>query len=246
MASNSTTILVYFMLLLAAFLYASVGHGGASSYIVLLTLLGFLPDQIKPTALILNIGVSLISFLSFNKESYFPRQLFFSLIIFSIPATFVGSMIHVDIKLYQKILGIILLFPIFRLFNIFKYNQTKVINRKAWMAPLLGLSIGFVSGLIGIGGGIILSPVLLLLGWTDIKQTATISALFIFLNSISGLIGLSFTAFSLPPNFEYMLPMTLLGGILGSYFGAKKFNFTTTKLTLGMVLTIASIKFIFQ
>jgi len=139
-----------------------------------------------------------------------------------------------------------LLFPVLRILNVFPANDSKIIERKIWMAPALGLLIGFVSGLIGIGGGIILSPVLLILGWADLKQTAAVSALFIFLNSISGIIGSGISGFSLPANFELMLPLTLVGGIAGGYWGANKFNIPTMKIALAIVLCIASIKFIFQ
>jgi len=229
-----------------AFLYASVGHGGASSYLVLFALYGFAPAEIRPAALLINIGVSGISFLSFRRASNFPKELFFALIFFSVPASFIGSMFLLDAKIYQKVLGILLLFPVLRILNVFPANDSKIIERKIWMAPVLGLLIGFVSGLIGIGGGIILSPVLLILGWADLKQTAAVSALFISLNSIAGIVGSGITGFTLPAHYEYMLPLTLLGGIAGGYIGTNKFNVPAMKIALATVLAIASAKFIFQ
>ncbi len=238
--------LLFFLMPIIAFLYASVGHGGASSYLVLLALYGFAPAEIRPAALLLNIGVSAISFISFRRAGNFPKELFVSLIIFSIPASFVGSMFLLDAKIYQKVLGVLLLFPVLRILNVLPVNESKIIERKFWMAPVLGLSIGFVSGLIGIGGGIILSPVLLILGWTDLKQTAAISALFIFLNSIAGIIGSGVAGFVLPTYFEWMLPATLLGGAAGGYIGANKFNVPSMKIALATVLAIASVKFILR
>lgn len=238
--------LLFVLMPIIAFLYASVGHGGASSYLVLLALYGFAPAEIRPAALLLNIAVSAISFLSFRRVGNFPKELFISLIIFSIPASFAGSTFLLDAKIYQKVLGLILLLPVLRMLNVFPVNDSKIIERKIWMAPALGLSIGFASGLIGIGGGIILSPVLLILGWTDLKQTAAVSALFIFLNSISGIIGSGITGFLLPVHFELILPLTLVGGIAGGYIGANKFNIPSMKIALATVLCIASIKFIFQ
>lgn len=246
MDANNSISYLFLLMPVVAFLYALVGHGGASSYLVLLALYGFTPAEIRPAALLLNIGVSGISFLSFRRVGDFPKELFLALIIFSIPASFIGSMFLLDAKIYQKVLGVLLLFPVLRILNVFPVNDSKIIERKIWMAPALGLLIGFVSGLIGIGGGIILSPVLLILGWADLKQTAAMSALFIFLNSISGIIGAGFSGFSLPVHFEWMLPLTLVGGIAGGYIGANKFNTSAMKIALATVLAIASVKFIIQ
>jgi uncharacterized membrane protein YfcA len=244
MAGNDTFYWLLLLMPLVAFLYSSVGHGGASSYIVLLTLFGFAPVEVRPAALLLNIGVSGISFLSFRKTNQFPKELFWSLILFSMPAAFIGGMFVLDVKIYQKILGLLLLLPIARLFNIFKPNATKTVERKFWMAPTLGVAIGFVSGLVGIGGGILLSPVIILLGWADLKQTATISALFIFLNSITGLMGSGLNGFTWLPHFEIIAPLTLIGGIVGGYFGAHRYSGLSLRYALAIVLMVAAIKFL--
>ncbi|MBS1488771.1 MAG: sulfite exporter TauE/SafE family protein [Bacteroidetes bacterium] len=237
-------ILLMLLMPLAAFLYSSVGHGGASSYIVLLTLFGFAPAEVRPAALLLNIAVSAISFLTFRKTCSFPKELFLSLILFSIPASFIGGTFLLDEKIYRKILGLLLLLPISRLFNIFKLKESKPVERKFWMAPAWGLAIGFVSGLVGIGGGILLSPVLILLGWANLKQTAAISSLFIFLNSISGLIGSGLSGLVWPSHFEILLPLTVAGGIAGGYYGANRYSAPAMKYALATVLTVASVKFL--
>lgn len=239
-------ILLLMAMPVAAFLYSSVGHGGASSYIVLLTLFGFLPVEVRPAALVLNIFVSGIAFVSFRKTCEFPTSLFISLIVFSVPAAFLGGTFILDARIYQKLLGILLLFPILRLFNVFKVNNEKPVERKFWIIAVLGISIGFVSGLVGIGGGILLSPALILLGWASLRQTAAISALFIFLNSVSGLIGSGMAGFTWISHFEWILPLTLAGGIAGSYYGSKKYSGTTMKYALAAVLCIASFKFLIQ
>ncbi len=246
MEANFPISFLFVLMPVLAFLYASVGHGGASSYLVLLALYGFAPAEIRPTSLLLNIGVSAISFLLFRRVGSFPKKLFFELIVFSVPASFVGSLFLLDAKIYQRSLGILMIFPVLRMLNVFPVNNSIIIERKFWMAPALGLSIGLVSGLIGIGGGIILSPVLLILGWTNLKQTAAVSALFIFLNSIAGFVGSGVAGFTLPAHFEWMLPVTLLGGVAGGYIGANKFNVPSMKIALATVLSIASAKFIFQ
>jgi uncharacterized protein len=226
-----------------AFLYSSVGHGGASSYIMLLILFNFAPEHIRPTALILNIFVSAIAYISYSKVCRFQKKLFLNLILFSVPASFIGGTIEIDSEIYKNILGFILLFPIIRLFNIFPARNKIIIDQKWWLISLFGLCIGFVSGLIGIGGGIILSPLLLLLGWTNVKETAAISALFIFANSISGLIGSGIST-EIPNQFYLILAVTIMGGIAGAYTGANKLNIPSLKYLLGIVLLIAASKFI--
>lgn len=229
---------------LVAFLYASVGHGGASSYLMLLTLLNFAPDQIRPTALILNIFVSLIAFLSYRKACVFPQKLFMALVIFSIPAAFLGGTIQMDTVLYKKLLGFLLLFPVLRFLNVFPVANKIKIERQWWMAPLLGISIGLVSGMIGIGGGIILSPIILMLGWAAMKETAALSALFIFVNSIAGFLGSKAIGIQIDTELWFLMPLTIAGGALGAYYGAHKFNVKIIKYALTLVLFIASVKLI--
>jgi hypothetical protein len=112
------------------------------------------------------------------------------------------------------------------------------------MGPVLGLMIGFVSGLIGIGGGIILSPIILMLGWADVKETAALSALFIFLNSVAGFFGANSLQVEISPELWMLTPLTVIGGILGSYLGAQKFSPKTLKYVLAFVLLFASVKLI--
>jgi uncharacterized protein len=236
--------LLYLLLPLFAFLYASVGHGGASSYLMVLALLGFAPEQIRPTALVLNMFVSLLAYLNFRKVTAIPWNLFLALAICSIPAAYFGGTLLIDTSLYKKILGVLLFFPILRFLNVFPVSKEQLIQQRWWMASILGLLIGFCSGLIGIGGGIILSPILLLLGWTDIKQTAAISALFIFINSVSGFIGASGFQMQVDPQLWVLMPLTIAGGALGAYYGAHKFNSKAIKQLLTAVLVIAAVKLI--
>jgi len=244
MFENDFTYLLLLLLPAVAFLYASVGHGGASSYLVLLALFGFAPAEIRPTALMLNIMVSAIAFLNFRKACVFPLKLFLSLALFSVPASFLGGLFTLDTQLYQKLLGVLLLFPILKLFNFFPSNENAAVTRQWWMAPALGFLIGLMSGLIGIGGGIILSPVLLMLGWSDVRQTAAISALFILLNSVAGLSGSGLQGFHFQPFLQILLPLTVAGGLAGAFWGAFRFNVPALKYMLALVLTIAATKFL--
>jgi uncharacterized protein len=235
---------LFVLMPLVAFLYASVGHGGASSYIALLTILQFSPVEIRSTALLLNTGVSAVSFITFYKSTNFQSRLFLVLVACSIPASFLGGYTVVDAYWYQKILGLVLIFPMLKLFGLFPLNTDKPVERKWWMVPIAGLAIGYVSGLIGIGGGIILSPLLLLLGWANVKQTAALSAGFIFLNSLSGLAGTGLSGFSFHPQLLSLVPLTMAGGILGAWMGANRFSIVSLKYLLGLVLLVASTKFI--
>lgn len=235
---------LFLLLPVAAFFYASVGHGGASSYLMILALAGFAPEEIRPTALLLNIGVSFFAFVNHRKSCEFPTRLFWQLAIFSIPAAFVGGLIVVETAIYKNILGFLLLLPIAQFMGLFPKNPEKVYASHRWVPPLIGILIGFASGLIGIGGGIILSPLLLMLGWTNIRQTAAISALFIFVNSIAGYVGTIGFNLSVDHSLWIFIPPTIAAGLLGSFFGAKRFNVVLVKNLLTFVLAGAAIKLI--
>ena len=170
------------------------------------------------------------------------KDLFFSLIIFSIPAAYIGGTILLDTGIYRKLLGVILLFPALRFLYFFPESKKPVIERKVWMAPVLGILIGLLSGLVGIGGGVLLTPIILMLGWANVKQTAVISSLFIFLNSIAGFVGAGSLDFDLPNQFWVLIPLTILGGLLGGYFGARKFSNSALRYLLCAVLIFASVK----
>lgn len=241
-------VVFYSLLILmpiVAFLYASVGHGGASSYITLLTIAGIASAQIKPTALILNMGISAIAFYFYFQKETFSWKLFLWLAIFSIPASFFGGLISVNETVYRQILGYLLILPIARFLNLLPVSNSIQVKQFIWLPPLLGAIIGFVSGMIGIGGGIILSPLLLLFGWTNLKQTSALSALFILVNSISGYLA---KPKSLQINNEILLFMflALMGGLFGAYLGSRKFDSKILKLLLTIVLIIASLKLIIQ
>lgn len=232
----------YLLLLIVAFLYASVGHGGASGYLALMALYGMAPSLMKPTALLLNLFVSLTAFIFFFREGHFKWKYFLPFAIASIPMSFIGGMISLDANLYKKILGLLLLLPVIRLV-FFKNNtsdELKAIHLP--FALLIGAVIGFLSGLIGIGGGIILSPVLLLLKWTDQKQTAAISSMFIFVNSLSGLAGQLTTGIAFQPEMLTFAGVAFVGGSVGAWFGASKFNQQVLKYLLALVLLMAAIK----
>ncbi|MBN4047130.1 sulfite exporter TauE/SafE family protein [bacterium AH-315-P13] len=225
-----------------SFLYASVGHGGASGYLALMALFSFAPEVMKPTALLLNIFVSAIAFYYYYKEGYFNRKLFLSFAVASIPLAFLGGMIEVDATVYNKILGVLLIFAILKMLNIFGKESTKIKDIKLWQGLAIGGIIGFFSGLIGIGGGIILTPIILLLHWGKMKEAAAVSALFIWVNSVSGLIGQLSSGVTIQLESFGLVAIALIGGFFGGYLGSKKINNQNLKYMLAVVLVIASVK----
>jgi uncharacterized membrane protein YfcA len=199
----------------------------------------------KPTALLLNLFVAGISFYYYFKEGHFNKRLFLSFAISSIPFAFLGGTIEVDASIYKKILAILLVFAILKMLNVFGKESTTIKNVKPWQGLLVGGIIGFFSGLIGIGGGIILTPVILLLHWGKMKEAAAVSALFIWVNSASGLIGQFTTGVSLNKDSFILVAIALIGGVLGGYFGSKKINNQNLRYILAFVLVMACFKLFF-
>ncbi len=233
-----------FLLILpiVSFLYASVGHGGASGYLALMALFSFAPEVMKPTALLLNLFVAAIAFYYYYKEGYFNKKLFISFAIASIPLAFLGGMIVVEASQYKKILGILLIFAILKMLNVFGKENTIIKIIKTWQGLLVGGAIGFFSGLIGIGGGIILTPIILLMHWGRIKEAAAVSALFIWVNSASGLIGQFSSGITIQLESFGLVAIALIGGFFGGYLGSKKINNQNLRYILAFVLVIASVK----
>ncbi|MBK7964139.1 MAG: sulfite exporter TauE/SafE family protein [Bacteroidetes bacterium] len=239
-------ILFYVLLFAIAFLYASVGHGGASGYIALMTLFSFSPDVIRPAALVMNVFVSGLSFYHFHRTGYFRKELFIPLAIASIPAAFIGGMMDVDAHIYKMLLGAILCIPIFTLSGLLKMGEReKKVDSSFIVLLLVGGIIGFFSGLIGIGGGIMLSPLILLFGWGKMKETAAVSALFILVNSLAGIFGQKMVGMQMDLNMGILAGVVMGGGFLGAYFGAAKWNKKVLERVLAFVLVIAVYKLIF-
>ena len=242
---DTSLLLFYFLLFLVAFLYSSVGHGGASGYLALMAIFSISPEVMKPTALLLNLFVSSVSFIQFYRGGHFNWKIFLPFAITSVPLAYLGGLITVDDNIYKKILGILLIIPIIRFLFFANIKVEDIKKSNIFLSLLIGAVIGFLSGLIGIGGGIILSPVLLLLKWTDMKQTAAISALFIFVNSLSGLAGQFTKGINFSPDMYGYVAVAFAGGICGAYFGSLKLNQNLLKYVLAIVLIIASYKLLF-
>lgn len=240
-----TIELFYLILFFVAFLYAAVGHGGASGYLALMALYGVAPEEMKPTALMLNLFVSLTSFIQYYRGGYFLKKLFIPIAAASIPMAFIGGMITVEENIYKRLLGVLLLFPVIRFFFFKNVEDKDLKPSNLTIAISTGAVVGLLSGMIGIGGGIILSPILLLLQWTNQKQTAAISAAFIFVNSVAGLGGMLTQGISFTGDMVMYIVVAFTGGLLGAYFGSKKFNQNVLKYVLATVLLLASYKLLF-
>jgi hypothetical protein len=235
------------LILLAAALYSSVGHGGASGYLAAMALFGLAPAQMKPTALCLNILVASIATFRFYRAGRFSWPLFWPFAVASIPLAYVGGAITLPTTVYKQIVGVTLLYAAVRLFFFTQAKADAAAERSvpfAW-AILLGALIGFLSGLTGVGGGIFLSPLLLLLGWADTRRTAGVSAAFILVNSIAGLLGNFGSVQTLPRALPYFALAAVVGGLAGSEFGSRRLAGVTIRRLLALVLVVAGVKMIF-
>jgi uncharacterized membrane protein YfcA len=242
---EQSIILFYSLLFVVAFLYASVGHGGASGYLALMALFSIAPAVMKPTALLLNLFVSSVSFIQFYRGAFFKWKTFWPFAIASIPLSFLGGTISIESIIYKKALGALLLIPVVRFFFFKNVDPDHLRPSTISLSLLIGGIIGFLSGMIGIGGGIILSPVLLLLKWTDQKQTAAISALFIFVNSLAGLAGQLTKGIIFSHDMLWYVIIAFTGGLCGAWFGALRFRQGLLKNILASVLLLAVYKLLF-
>ncbi|MDP5098502.1 MAG: sulfite exporter TauE/SafE family protein [Crocinitomicaceae bacterium] len=236
-----------FLLLIpiVAFMYSAVGHGGASGYLALMALFSFSPEVMKPTALMLNLIVAGLSFYHYWRKGHFNFKLFIVFSIGSIPLSFVGGLIEVDTRLYKIVLGLLLIFAVLRILNVFGRESEKT-KEVPWVSGLIfGASIGFLSGLIGIGGGIILSPLILLMHWGKMKEAAAVSALFIWVNSAAGMMGQLVKGVEFDNHIWLYILLAICGGFLGGLSGSARMKNSNLKFLLAFVLILASIKLIF-
>lgn len=240
MAENSS--LFFIALFFIAALYSSVGHGGASGYLALLAIYECSPSIMKPTALLLNIFVSFIAFFQYYRNGNFRWKLLIPLVMTSVPMAFLGGTISLDATAYKKVLGVLLVIAALRFIYPPGKNANQLNDANIFALLLMGAIIGLISGMIGIGGGIILSPILLLMNWADVKQTAGLSALFIFVNSVAGLGGKFLHGLNFSHDMLLMLGIALSGGFIGSYVGSHLLVPVILKKVLAVVLFIASFK----
>lgn len=240
-----TSLAFLLCLFLVGFVYASVGHGGASGYLATMALFGVAPALLKPSALLLNLFVSTVSFIQFYRAGHFRWDKFWPFAVASIPLAFVGAKIPLSDSLYRQLLAVCLLLVVVRLLWTVRGREEEPQPIPLGAGLLSGGIIGLLSGMIGIGGGIILSPLMLLFRWARLKEVAATSALFIFVNSLSGLFGLISKGYTPEPSLYSWIAAAFAGGLLGGYFGSHRFNVPTLRYLLALGVSVACVKLIF-
>lgn len=239
-------LLLTALIFIAALLYSSVGHGGASGYLAAMALFGLAPAVMKPTALVLNLVVAGLGTYRYSQAGCFSWEIFWPFAVLSIPFAFVGGGFALPAHIYKIILGLVLLFAAWRL--AVKQSAHAPAEQKPIFLPValaLGAVIGLLSGLTGVGGGIFLSPLLLLFGWADVRKTAGVSVAFILVNSVAGLLGHLESVKSLPHQISWWAPAALLGGLVGTELGSRRLTPLMMRRMLAAVLVVAGLKMLF-
>jgi uncharacterized membrane protein YfcA len=230
------------LILIVAVLYSSVGHAGASGYMASMALFDVSDTVMRPTQLLLNIFVSIIASYKFWRAGHFSWRLFWPFAVTSVPAALLGGLIKLPSEYFQPLIALVLLYSAWRM-AIFKEPKEVAQKREPRIDVCLaiGAVLGFLSGLVGVGGGIFLSPLLLMLGWAGIRETAATSAMFILVNSIAGVVGVLWGGkVAVPPLFVYWIPLVVIGGYLGSHLGSRKLNTLALRRLLAIVLVLAA------
>lgn len=236
----------YPLVFLVALAYASVGHGGASGYLAVLGLLGYAPSEMAASALALNVLVSGLAFAAYWRAGHLIPALLWPFTIASVPAAFIGGLVTVPSWLYAWLLATALIFAALRIIVTATPPTEAPIAPPLRQALPIGGVIGLLSGIVGVGGGIFLSPLLIIARWANLKQAAAASAGFILVNSLAGLYG---HASRRPLDLAALLPLVLaavLGGLIGSHLGARRLGDVVLRRTLALVLVAAAVKFVMR
>lgn len=234
----------------AAVLYSSVGHAGASAYLAAMGLLGVAPDVARPTALALNIVVASFVTFRFWRRGYISWRALVPFLVGSVPLAFLGGSLPISGALYKQLVGAILIVAAVQLFRTARRAAQSDTGKSASRAPTglavaIGAAIGLLSGLTGTGGGIFLSPVLLLAGWAETRVASGMAAAFILANSVSGLAGNLARLAALPPALPLWLGVVIVGAVVGSEIGTRRAPTFRLREALSVVLVIAGLKLIF-
>ncbi|MCH9799812.1 MAG: sulfite exporter TauE/SafE family protein [Betaproteobacteria bacterium] len=242
----SASTLIIPLIFFAALLYASVGHGGASGYLAVMALLSVAPESMRPAALALNVLVSSIALYKFYRVKAFSLQLLLPIIAGSIPFAFIGGLISLPATIYKPIIGVVLIVAAWQIFVQSKHVPTIVKQSPSKFALFgMGSGLGLLSGLTGVGGGIFLSPILILMNWAETKMISGIASAFILVNSLSGLAGVLTQNYVLPNGLIYWALAAVSGGLIGAEYGSRRLANPTIRQLLALVLVIAGMKMVF-
>ena len=237
------TIVIAVLLLLAALLYSSVGHGGASGYIAAMGLLGVSPAVMKPTALALNLVVASVAIFKFYRVGAFSWQLFIPLAITAIPMAYLGGSITLPVHWYKPLVGLVLVYAAWRSFyTAQKASGYEVQAVSPWLLAFTGAILGLLSGLTGVGGGIFLSPLLLFFRWAPVKVISGVAAAFILVNSAAGILGIMSTGTQFHPGLPLWALVVLVGGLIGAEYGSRRLANPVIQRLLALVLLVAGVK----
>lgn len=243
-ASDTSNLLLAVLILAAALLYSAVGHGGASGYLAAMALFGVAPAVMKPTALALNILVSLIATVRFYRVGAFSWRLFLPLIAASVPLAYLGGVLTLPAHLYRPVVGVVLLYAAWRFFVTSRQADYALAQPSLPVLLATGATLGFLSGLTGVGGGIFLSPLLLFLRWAPLRTISGISAAFILANSLAGLAGVLSRGATLPPALPLWGAAAVIGGLVGAEYGSRRLGNAMIQKLLAAVLVIAGLKMV--
>jgi uncharacterized protein len=239
-------VLLAALFLVAALLYASVGHAGASAYLAAMALLGTAPEIMRPTALVLNLFVATVVVARFSRAGHLPWRSLLPLIAGSIPAAFVGGTIDLPGEIYRPLVAVVLLAGAWRLATARGTDDADHQRGVPMVAGIAaGAGIGLLAGLTGTGGGIFLTPLLVLAAWSGTRDAAGLSGAFILANSLAGLAGLLTGGFELPPALPLWIAAVVAGGVIGSWLGAARLSVLSLRRALSFVLVLAAAKLVF-
>lgn len=230
--------------LVAAALYSSVGHAGASAYLAAMAFVGMPTPMMRPTALVLNLLVASIASVRFARAGLFSWQLLWPFALGSIPLAYLGGAITLPGHWYRTLVGLVLWMAAVRLWLDLKVSGTTR-RPSAAVAIACGMGIGLLAGLTGTGGGIFLSPLLLFMNWAETRQTGGVAAVFILVNSAAGLAGNPASLGDLPDQLPLWAGAAVVGGLVGSELGSRRIGTPTFRRLLGLVLVVAGAKLVF-
>jgi uncharacterized membrane protein YfcA len=246
MPADSLTILATLFLIVGA-LYASVGHAGASGYLAVMALMSVDGAVMRPTALSINILVATIAFVQFARAGHFRWELFWPFAAASIPAAFLGGLVQLPAHALKVAIGVVLVLTAARMVYVAWRPPRASRDPRAPHLPAMltvGAALGFVAGLTGTGGGIFLSPILLLMRWADPKRTAATASLFILVNSVAGVAGVVASGSTPPPSLWLLAACAGAGGVIGATIGSRRATPRGLNITLAAVLAIAGAKLV--